>query len=778
MRPATGRQTTITASGITAGGRTHNTEQPYEGVRMLTTEETTHHTATTGTFDAASRLCTAWQWLETQRRTAPEGADVWDVRWQAQRSATYLTDLLHTLQAGEYRLSPLQLHGQGEDRKAVRSAQDALVLKWVALSIEGQLPLHPACEHVKGHGGGRQSVNRLHALLTGTAPEHAPEQTTEQTSKKTADHAWVCRTDIRGYYRNINKETLLNHVRQHVQDPVLRDLISQYLHYTVEDGGAFHTPEKGISRGCALSPLMGALHLYDMDEHFSRQKGIHYARYMDDIVILAKTRWSLRKHTKRLMQWFSEYGFEACPDKTQIGRTAKGFDWMGAWLTHEGVTDIAPRAKANHREKVRRLYERLARVPDWLRHRRQQQVHARVSAYRKRWNIWAGGLILSTLSIFPGYAEYSNTISTFTGFPTSIQGGTPAGTILQAGSIKLDKGNAGWVNYTWSSNIPVYFGVTAGEQYYNSSTSCITGPWPGGKDLTASCRILNGTMYQLPYLQCPSIGFRPTHYSLTLVRYDGSGPTKTYSSVPAGPLSLSSALYQTGFNDMSGPNLTTGTADGNWVLLDEAGGANYVCDLSKGLNNAGIGTFSSSSPYTTGSRGPSLTYMKDRQPNGPTQPVVRLSCEFTNTGPINVVFPADIAPADINAVANSKVIAAAPNPIQLNIHCSGDMTGVQPFVRLQWTRSAPFKGSSLRIGVANEVSDDSNGILLSVSQKAKNDYGDCGVTPPGEDMCGAYKIDPTNGLTLWPVVFRNTNSSDKAKSGPHTVTGTMTVVVP
>lgn len=59
--------------------------------------------------------------------------------------------------------------------------------------------------------------------------------------------------------------------------------------------------------------------------------------------------------------------------------------------------DIAPRAKANHREKVRRLYERLARVPLWRRKRARQQVKAKVSTYRKRWNIWAGALLLITV---------------------------------------------------------------------------------------------------------------------------------------------------------------------------------------------------------------------------------------------------------------------------------------------------------------------------------------------------------------------------------------------
>lgn len=368
--------------------------------------------------DAVTRMNQAWQWLREQRDNAPDGADSWDIRWQVINTGPgWLTDLTHRVLRGEYRLAPLQLQGKHENRKAVWGARDALVLKWAALSLQHLLPLHPACEHVKGHGGGKQSIMKLHGLLTQDACDPGDEKKTAATAASidnampqvntgqnddavqaavnSRQYQWVCRTDIRGYYRNIDKQTLLSQVRQHVQSPVLRDLVDQYIHYTVEDGGTFHTPEKGISRGCPLSPLMGALHLYDMDEHFAKQANIHYARYMDDIIILAKSRWQLRRHTKRLMQWFKGYGFEAHPDKTFIGRTEKGFDWMGAWLTHEGVRDIAPRAKANHREKVRRLYERLARVPLWRRKRARQEVHAKVSTYRKRWTIWAGALVLT-----------------------------------------------------------------------------------------------------------------------------------------------------------------------------------------------------------------------------------------------------------------------------------------------------------------------------------------------------------------------------------------------
>jgi hypothetical protein len=242
----------------------------------------------------------------------------------------------------------------------------------VAILIAPQLDLHPRCEHVKGHGGGPQSVQRMAQTL------------------QTHRYTWVCRTDVKGYYRHINKDRLMAQVTQHIADPVQQALIQQYIHYTVEDGGEFHTPQSGIARGCALSPLMGALHLADMDRWFAnemnKKKGIYYARYMDDIVILAHTRWQLRKQVRVLNGFFNEAGFCQHPDKTFTGRTERGFDWMGAQMSDAGVEGIAHRARVNHLELLRRLYEH---VRKWPAARRQ----ARMSQYRAKWTIWAIALV-------------------------------------------------------------------------------------------------------------------------------------------------------------------------------------------------------------------------------------------------------------------------------------------------------------------------------------------------------------------------------------------------
>jgi RNA-directed DNA polymerase len=190
-----------------------------------------------------------------------------------------------------------------------------------------------------------------------------------------------------GYYRHIRKAQVLSQVRWHVDDPVLVDLIEQYLYYSVEDAGEFHTPEHGICRGCALSPLIGGSLLHHVDSYFSTMEGTFYARYMDDFVLLTRSRWQLRRCVKRLHEFFNLGGFETHPDKTQLGRIEHGFDWLGVWFTLTGTT-IAPRALENHRARRMRLYEQARRQGLSV-----TETEARVQTYEARWKIWAARML-------------------------------------------------------------------------------------------------------------------------------------------------------------------------------------------------------------------------------------------------------------------------------------------------------------------------------------------------------------------------------------------------
>jgi hypothetical protein len=61
------------------------------------------------------------------------------------------------------------------------------------------------------------------------------------------------------------------------------------------------------------------------DEQMEGDSRYFYRRFMDDIIVLALTRWHLRNAVRTVNQHFYQLKVAQAPDKTFIGRIAKGF---------------------------------------------------------------------------------------------------------------------------------------------------------------------------------------------------------------------------------------------------------------------------------------------------------------------------------------------------------------------------------------------------------------------------------------------------------------------
>jgi RNA-directed DNA polymerase len=134
-----------------------------------------------------------------------------------------------------------------------------------------------------------------------------------------------------------------------------------------------------------LSPLLGALYLTPLDRRMDRlckrKKLVHYVRYMDDILVLAPTRWKLRRAVRVLNETFAELGLEKHPDKTFIGRTEKGFDFLGYRLGRGRAIGLARATLERHRQKAHRLQEQ---------ERARGTTSGALGDYRRRFRRWAG----------------------------------------------------------------------------------------------------------------------------------------------------------------------------------------------------------------------------------------------------------------------------------------------------------------------------------------------------------------------------------------------------
>jgi hypothetical protein len=303
-------------------------------------------------------LETAYRWLCRRRRGYSANADVWAFRRSWPREKKQIAD---QLRAGCFRFSLLSRitlkDGQETD---LWSARDALVLKAFALVLAKQLPVSRRCTHLKGHGGAKCAVREVRDHL--------------------AANRFVLRTDVKSYYASIDHLMLLDQLAVYIKDRRVLNLVGHYLRRTAERGGAFWDYEKGISLGCPLSPLIGAFYLNRLDAALEKLD-LFYVRFMDDILVLAPTRWKLRRAVKAVNQVLACLGLDQHPEKTFIGRVERGFDFLGYHFSTAGLS-VARQTMINFIEKASRLYEQSRCTPSGV---------SPLEMYARRWLSWLEG---------------------------------------------------------------------------------------------------------------------------------------------------------------------------------------------------------------------------------------------------------------------------------------------------------------------------------------------------------------------------------------------------
>jgi len=276
----------------------------------------------------------AFVWLCRQRRRWPDANDVWTFRrdWPEEKRR-----LQSELREGRFRFGLQQrVTRQNGEEIDLWSARDALVLKALALVLGDQLSISPHCVHVKGHGGAKAAIRRI--------------------ARRLPSAGFVLKTDVARYYASIDHVKLLDRLAAVIPDRNVLNLVGQMCGRVAERGGLFFEFRRGIPLGCPLSPLLGAFFLAELDRRLEGT-GLFFVRYMDDILVLAPTRWKLRRAVRVLNETFAELGLEKHPDKTFIGRTEKGFDFLGYRLSSKGIR-VARQTWERFAVRMARLQER------------------------------------------------------------------------------------------------------------------------------------------------------------------------------------------------------------------------------------------------------------------------------------------------------------------------------------------------------------------------------------------------------------------------------------
>jgi len=314
-----------------------------------------------GEVASCAVLDTACAWLCQRRIDYADSADVWNVR---RRWPELKLELQHDLLHGRYRFSPQRrIQTTNGEYIELWAALDALVLKALAMVLNRRLDFPKSCYHVPGKDGVKRGA----------------KATVRHICSRLSSNQLVFRSDVKRYYASIDHAVLQGLVRERIDDFRMLDLVAQYLHRTVDENCLYSTVTVGISLGCPLSPVMAALYLEPLDRR-TEATGLTYARFMDDRVILAPSRWSLRRAIRIVNETLRELRVKQHPDKTFIGRIERGFTFLGYWITAKGVTGVAPSAWQGFQERVVRLYEQ--DVPP------EEETRRRIGQYVRRWKRW------------------------------------------------------------------------------------------------------------------------------------------------------------------------------------------------------------------------------------------------------------------------------------------------------------------------------------------------------------------------------------------------------
>ncbi len=258
------------------------------------------------------------------------------------------------------------------------NSQSQALLRKAKYLLNSHLKTHLStrCAHLKGQGGVKGAIRRVQRL--------------------TDQFPFVARFDIQSYYESINHGILLSQLQATQVKPEIQTLVLDYLTLPDQKGSG-----RGIVAGGAISPLLGALYLSPLDQAMLSEEichGIRYQRFMDDFVIFATTRHRLRAALKKMYQVIKILKLAVHPGKRYIGRTRKGFDFLGYHLhpgrklrpSQQSLTRLLQRARRLHEQGAdeNRLRQYVQRWYAWL----HGGLRGRVSTQGRFTRIWIGVL--------------------------------------------------------------------------------------------------------------------------------------------------------------------------------------------------------------------------------------------------------------------------------------------------------------------------------------------------------------------------------------------------
>lgn len=159
---------------------------------------------------------------------------------------------------------------------------------------------------------------------------------------------YIIKMDVSKYFQSINVEILKNILERKIKDEKLMWLINEILD---------SSDENGIPIGNYTSQIFANIYLNEVDQYIKHNLKIkYYYRYMDDSIILIKTKKEAIEVLGKIIVFLKDNLKLSLNKKTQIFKSKQGVNFCG-YKINEYRMKIREKGKKSLKRKIKKLKE-------------------------------------------------------------------------------------------------------------------------------------------------------------------------------------------------------------------------------------------------------------------------------------------------------------------------------------------------------------------------------------------------------------------------------------